>query len=303
MMRPLILFLPLAIPALLAAQDAKPAPAAEPAPAKPATAPAPAPVPEPKKPAPAAATPTGYTDTPFIPGQKWRVHDDARPRPAVVTPGETFSHGAPAPSDAVVLFDGKDLSKWMLSGKDEPAPWKVIDDFMECVPKSGAIRTRDEFGDFQLHLEFATPEKVEGNSQGRGNSGVIIYGRYEIQVLDSFENPSYADGQAGSIYGQYPPRRNAAKAPGRWQSYDIIFESPRWEGDRQIKSGYVTVIHNGVLLHHRQEIIGSVAHRNVPKYTPHDPKGYISLQDHGNPIRYRNIWIRSLGDYDETPAQ
>ncbi len=256
-----------------------------------------------KKPASPTHTPTGYTDTPFIPGQKWRVHDDARPRPEVVTPGETFSHLAPAPSDAIVLFDGSDLSRWQLSGKDEPAPWKVEAGHMECVPKSGAIRTRDEFGDFQLHLEFATPEVVVGNSQGRGNSGVIIYGRYEVQVLDSFENPTYADGQAGSIYGQYPPLRNASKAPGRWQTYDIIFEAPRWEGDQQVKPGYLTVIHNGVLLHHRQEILGAVAHRNVPKYTPHEPKGFISLQDHGNPIRYRNIWIRPLGAYDEGAAE
>jgi hypothetical protein len=263
-------------------------------------APAPA---APAAPAQPAHSVTGYTDTPFIPGQKWRVHDDARPRPAVVTPAENFSLSAGAPSDAVILFDGKDLSKWRLGGEtDGPAPWKVENGYMEVVPKSGAIRTKDEFGDFQLHLEFATPEVVVGNSQGRGNSGVIIYGRYELQVLDSFENVTYADGQAGAIYGQFPPLRNAAKAPGRWQSYDIIFETPRWEKGELVKRACVTVIHNGVVVQNHQEILGAVAHKNVPKYTPHDPHGPITLQDHGNPMRFRNIWIRPLGNYDENVA-
>ena len=271
-------------------------------PAAPAPAAAPA-AKAPEAPKPAAHSATGYTDTPFIPGQKWRVHDDTRPRPTVVIAAETFSQGAGAPSDAVILFDGKDLSKWQLGGETSgPAPWKVENGYMEVAPKSGAIRTKDEFGDFQLHIEFATPEVVVGNSQGRGNSGVIVYGRYEIQVLDSFENPTYADGQAGAIYGQFPPLRNAAKAPGRWQSYDIIFETPRWEKGELVKRGSVTVIHNGVVLHHRQEILGAVAHKNVPKYTPHDPHGPITLQDHGNPMRFRNIWIRPIGTYDEAAA-
>ena len=247
---------------------------------------------------------TGYTDTPLLPGGKWRVHDDNRPRPQVVKSGASFSHGAPAPSDAIVLFDGKDLSKFKNQKAGKPVRWKVENGYMEVAPKSGTIQTKDEFGDFQLHLEFATPNKAISNSQGRGNSGVIIYGKYEIQVLDSYQNKSYADGQVGSMYGQFPPLRNAAKAPGVWQSYDIIFESARWEGKKLAKKANVTVIHNGVLLHHRKEFIGTVKHKKVGDYkSPHPPKGPIVLQDHGNPMRFRNIWIRSIGDYDEVAGK
>ncbi len=246
----------------------------------------------------AADSPVGYTDTPMIPGQKWRVHDPDRPAPKVVTPGTTFSHSAPAPSDAVILFDGHDLSKWKSGNK--PAGWKVENGYMEVVPKSGSIQTKDHFGDFQLHIEFATPHKVEGNSQGRGNSGVIIYGMYEVQVLDSFNNRTYADGQAGAMYGQLPPLANASKVPGAWQSYDIIFETARWKDGELVKKANVTVIHNGVLLHHKQEYSGPSLHRRVGTYTKeHPPHGAIHLQDHNNPMRFRNIWIRSLGNYDE----
>ncbi|MGZ8920724.1 MAG: 3-keto-disaccharide hydrolase, partial [Limisphaerales bacterium] len=165
----------------------------------------------------------GYKDTPLIPGTKWHIHDGDRPQPPIVTPPEKFSQMAPAPSDAVVLFDGKDLSKWQGNqGKD--ANWIVENGYMETKPKSGAIRTRDEFGDFQLHLEFATPEKVEGTGQGRGNNGLNIFGRYEIQILDSYGNKTYSDGQASAIYGQFPPLVNASKKPGEWQTYDVIFE-------------------------------------------------------------------------------
>src|SRR5688500_3481859 len=151
-----------------------------------------------------AAEKLGYTDTPIIPGTKWHVHDGNRPQPKIITPGKTFSLMAPAPSDAVVLFDGKDFSKWQ--GRDGgEVKWKIEDNYMETT-RSGVIRTKDEFGDFQMHLEFATPAKVEGDGQGRGNNGVNIFGRYEIQVLDSFNNKTYPDGQAGAIYGQYPPR-------------------------------------------------------------------------------------------------
>ena len=243
---------------------------------------------------------TGYTDTPVLPDGKWRVHDDNRPRPQVVTPGESFSHGAPPPSDAIVLFDGTDLSKWVNQKAGKPVGWKIENGYTEVVPKSGTIQTKDHFGDFQLHLEFATPGKVVSNSQGRGNSGVIIYGKYEVQVLDSYQNKSYADGQVGAMYGQFPPLRNAAKAPGQWQSYDIIFETARWKDGKLTKKANVTVLHNGVLLHHRKEFIGTVKHKRVANYnTPHAPKGPIVLQDHNNPMRFRNIWIRHLGDYDE----
>lgn len=244
--------------------------------------------------------PVGYTDTPYLPGGKWHVHDPNRPQPRVVTPGAHFSDMAPPPSDAIVLFDGKDLSKWV-NDKGQPAGWKVENGYMEIVGGKGSIRTKDEFGDFQLHLEFATPAQVKGDSQERGNSGVIIYGRYEIQVLDSYQNRTYADGMVGAMYGQYPPRVNAARKPGEWQTYDIIFESARWdENGKMIKPSSVTVILNGVVLHHKQEFLGYMAHRELAKYSrPHPPKGPIVLQDHGNPVRFRNIWIRPLGEYDQ----
>lgn len=247
-----------------------------------------------------AATPpgkVGYTDTPYIPGQKWRVHDADRPQRPVVTAGKTFSHLAPPPSDALVLFNGKDLSRWK-SAKG-PAKWKVSGGHMEVAKDAGSIMTVDEFGDFQLHLEFATPKKVEGSSQGRGNSGVIIYGKYEVQVLDSYQNPTYPDGQVGAMYGQFPPLVSAPKAPGEWQSYDIVFETARWDAQGNLtKKASVTVFLNGVLLHNRKEFNGPVLHRGVAAYAPHPPKGYIELQDHHNPTRFRNIWIRSIGEYD-----
>jgi len=246
----------------------------------------------------------GYSDTPIIPGTPWHVHDGKRPQPRVVTPGSTS--GSSAPSDATVLFDGKDLSKWE-SSRSGDAKWKVENGYMEAVKGTGAIRTRDKFADFQLHLEFATPAQVQGNSQGRGNSGVLINGIYEVQVLDSHDNPTYPDGQAGAIYGQTPPLVNASKPPGEWQSYDIIFESPRWDEKNQLaKKGNVTVIHNGVVLHHRREFLGAtdgvggVAHKALAAYVKHHPpEVFIELQDHNNPIRYRNLWIRALGEYDK----
>ena len=242
---------------------------------------------------------TGYTDTPFLPDGKWRVHDDNRPRPAVVKSGETFSHMAPPPSDATVLFDGTCLSGWENTKAGKKVEWKVENGYMEVKPKTGTIRTKQKFGDFQLHIEFATPAEVKGASQGRGNSGVIIYGLYEVQLLDSYNNKSYADGQVGAMYGQFPPLWNAAKKPGAWQTYDIIFETARWKDGKLAKKANVTVLHNGVLLHHRKEFIGTVKHKKVATYSkPHAPEGPIVLQDHGNPMRFRNIWIRNIGSYD-----
>ncbi len=250
-----------------------------------------------------AADKVGYTDTPVLPGQKWRVHDAERPHSPVVAPGETFSHQAPPPSDAVVLFDGKDLSKWTGPG-NRPAGWKVENGYIEVVKGGGTLRTKDHFGDFQLHLEWAAPEKVEGSSQGRGNSGVLIFGRHEIQVLDSYNNPTYADGQAAAMYGQYPPLVNASRKPGEWQTYDIIFESALWDENKKLtRPASVTVIHNGVVVHHKQPFIGQVQHRQVGNYNnPYPPKGPIELQDHGSPVRYRNIWIRELGSYERAGA-
>ena len=246
----------------------------------------------------------GYSDTPIIPGTSWHVHDGKRPQPRVVTPGSTASPSAP--SDAKVLFDGKELAKWE-SSRGGDAKWKVENGYMEAVKGTGAIRTKERFPDFQLHLEFATPAQVEGNSQGRGNSGVLINGMYEVQVLDSYNNPTYPDGQAGAIYGQTPPLVNASRSPGEWQGYDIIFESPRWDDKGQlVKKGNVTVIHNGVVLHHRREFLGAtdgvggVKHKALAAYVkPHPPEVFIELQDHSNPIRFRNLWIRALGEYDK----
>ncbi len=242
----------------------------------------------------------GYQNTPIIPGTQWHVHDGTRPQPRIVTPGATFSHLAPAPSDATVLFDGKDLSQWEKANGSE-AGWKVEDGHMEVAPGSGSIRTKGKFADFQLHLEFAEPEKVKGSSQGRGNSGVLMNGIYEVQVLDCYNNKTYPDGQTGAIYGQTPPLVNACKPPGEWQTYEIIFESPRWDAEGKIvKKANVTVIHNGVLLHHKRELIGTTPHQQVGNYNhPHPPEMFIELQDHGNPTRFRNIWVRSIGEYDK----
>jgi hypothetical protein len=243
-------------------------------------------------------SPRGYTDTPLLPGQPWKVHDLDRPHPPVVTPGAT--PGAP-PSDAVVLFDGKDLSRWQ-SRKGRvwvDALWKLGDGYFEVAPKTGSLYTREKFGDVQLHIEWASPAVVRGASQDRGNSGILFMNRYEIQVLDSYDNVTYADGQAGAIYGQYPPLVNAARKPGEWQSYDIVFEAPRFAEGKLVKPAYFTVFHNGVLLHNRKAAIGRMAHRVVGTYEPHEAEDTLMLQDHGDLVRYRNVWIRRLKDYDQ----
>ena len=245
-------------------------------------------------------SPVGYTDTPLIPGTSWHVHDPSRPHPKIVTPAATFSHNAGAPSDAIVLFDGKDLSKWR-SDKGAAAAWKVENGYMEVTPKAGNIFTREEFSDFQLHFEFATPEKVKGNSQGRGNSGVFIHGIYEVQVLDSSENITYADGQLGSLYGQYPPLANPSKKPGEWSSYDVIFEGPRFDAEGKItRKAAVTVIVNGVVLQHKKEYMGTTKHKEVADYkNVKATRGPIGLQDHGDLMRFRNMWLRPLGEMDK----
>ena len=245
-------------------------------------------------------SPTGYTDTPQLPGQKWKVHDIDRPRPRMVTPAST--PGGP-PSDAIVLFDGKDLSKWQAQDKKTkqmgPPTWTVENGAVYAKSGSGDLVTKEKFGDIQMHIEFATPTEIEGTSQWRANSGVLIMSRYEIQVLDSWENPTYADGQAGSIYGQWPPLVNASKKPGEWQTYDIIFEAPKFEGGKVAKPAYVTVIHNGVVTQHRKEIIGRMAHRVVGTYEPHGAEEPLALQDHDTRVRFRNIWVRRLTGYDQ----
>jgi hypothetical protein len=243
----------------------------------------------------------GYTDTPQLPNQKWLVHDMNRPRPAKITPGLPLLNEAP-PSDAIVLFNGKDLSQWVSVARNSPpqeAKWKVTKGMIEIVPKTGRLTTKEKFGDCQLHVEWMIPKGIEGAGQGRGNSGVEIMGRYEIQVLESYQNQTYADGQAASIYGQWPPLVNASRPEGDWNVYDIYFEAPRFEGDKLVKPGYITVVHNGVLVHHHQEILGRAIHRRVATYAPHGAEEPLSLQDHGRPVFYRNIWIRKLKGYDQ----
>ena len=212
------------------------------------------------------------------------------PVPEVVTPGE----GNLPPSDAVVLFDGKDLSQWEASNGND-ASWNVHDKIMTIVPKSGSIRTKRSFGDCQLHIEWRTPEKVEGNGQGRGNSGIFLMGKYELQVLDSYNNVTYSNGQAGSIYKQHIPLVNACKAPGEWQSYDIIFTAPRFNEDGTVKkAARITVLQNGVLIQNNVKIEGGTVFAGKPVYEKHPEKLPLLLQDHNNPVSYRNIWIREL---------
>ncbi|MBM4019588.1 MAG: DUF1080 domain-containing protein [Planctomycetes bacterium] len=271
------------------------APAA--APAKPAAAP----------PGPPAPPPIGYDDTPMLPDGKWRVHDGNRPRPRMVTPPSAVPPADPGrpPSDALVLFDGKDLSHWQTQGKGPdkgklvPAAWKVENGYMEAVPGAGSLISKESFGDCQLHVEWASPAEVKGASQGRGNGGVLLMGRYEVQVLDSWDNITYADGQAAALYGQYPPLVNASRRPGQWQAFDIIFEAPRFEDGKLARPAFVTVLHNGLVMHHRQQLIGTTGHKQVGKYTPHEPELPLTLQEHGNPTRFRNIWVRRLTGYDE----
>jgi hypothetical protein len=241
----------------------------------------------------------GYDDTPLIPGSKYRVHDSTRRPPRVIdpgTPGTAERPGRP-PSDAVILFDGRDLSGW--KGREGEARWKVENGAMEAAPGAGDIETREHFGDCQLHLEWVAPSTVKGESQGRGNSGVFLMGLYEIQVLDCYDNPTYADGTTAAVYGQYPPLVNACRRPGEWQSYDILWEGPRFEGEKLVRPARVTVLHNGVVVHHAAELIGRTGHRNVPGYAPHPPTGPLKLQDHGDLVRFRNIWYRPLKGYDE----
>jgi hypothetical protein len=210
------------------------------------------------------------------------------PEPVLVTPGKTDRE---PPSDAIVLFDGKDLSKW--NGGDK---WEIKDGY--AVVKGGDITTKDSFGDYQLHVEFATPEVVKGSGQGRGNSGVFLANRYEVQVLDSFDNKTYFDGQCGSLYKQTPPMVNACRKPGEWQSYDIIFTAPRFDESAKevkvLKPGYVTVIHNGVVVQNHFELQGGTYFDKPASYQKHALKQPIRLQNHGDPVKYRNIWLREI---------
>ena len=244
------------------------------------------------KPEPPA--PTGYQDTPMQPNGKWHIHDGERPQPTVVKPGPFVSEAPPA--DAIVLLGpGQDLSKWQMQEGGGPVTWPIADGVLSSG--KGFIRTKeDDFQDYQLHVEFATPSVVKGDSQGRGNSGVFLNGAFEIQVLDSYNNKTYPDGQASAMYGQFPPMVNASRPPGEWQTYDIMFKAPRFKGDTLDKPAVVTVLHNGVAVHNADEFWGPTQHKKIDPYKPSNAKGPIGLQDHGNPVRFRNIWIRPLKD-------
>jgi len=212
------------------------------------------------------------------------------PVPPVVTPGK---NGA-APSDAIILFDGKNLDEWT-NEKGEVAGWSIHDGIVSVKPGSGYIYTKKQFADCQLHIEWRTPSEIKGEGQGRGNSGVFLQNRYELQVLDSYNNPTYSNGQAGSIYKQHIPLVNSSRKPGEWQTFDIIFTAPRFNVDSSLKTpAFITVLQNGVLIQNHVELKGSTQYIGKPKYEKHPFKQPISLQDHGNPVSFRNIWVREL---------
>lgn len=219
------------------------------------------------------------------------------PKPAVVTPGEkTATAAISAPSDAIILFDGKDLSQWE-SANGGPAEWDVHNGVFTVNKKKGDIYTKQKFGDYQLHLEWCIPETIQGESQGRGNSGVFMQNQYEVQILDCYNNPTYVNGQAGSIYKQTPPLVNAMRKPGEWNIYDIIYKAPTFTKDGKYRTPpMITVIHNGVLIQNNTIIQGTTEYIGFPKVTPHGD-GPLRLQSHGDPsepISFRNIWIREL---------
>jgi len=243
----------------------------------------------------AASAPAFYGDPPDA-HHPWAVHDGNRPQPKVVTPGAFSTDAQPGqpPSDAIVLFDGTDLSHWVSAKDGSPAKWLAKNGVMEVVPKAGQIRSKEEFGDCQLHIEWAEPKDIQGTSQGRGNSGVFLMGICEIQVLDSYHNITYADGHAASVYGVHPPMANALRPPGEFQVYDIVFRRPIYKDGQPVDPGYVTVFVNGVLAQDHAALEGPTGHMKRTHPTPFPGKGPLALQDHGNPIRFRNIWYRPL---------
>ena len=211
------------------------------------------------------------------------------PVPAKVTPGENNA----APSDAIVLFDGKDLNEW--TSQDGGIPkWTIADGAVTVKPGTGVIKTKQKFGDFQLHIEWRTPAEVKGEGQGRGNSGIFMQGLYELQVLDSYVSKTYSNGQAGSMYKQSIPLVNACKGPGEWQTYDVIYMAPVFTEKGSLKSpARITVLQNGILVQNNFELKGPTEYNRIPLYTPHGKESLV-LQDHHNPVSYRNIWVREL---------
>jgi hypothetical protein len=227
----------------------------------------------------------GYKDTPKLPWCDYLVHDCDRPAPKRINPGPA-GDPAPIPSDAVVLFDGKDLSKW------QPSDWKVVDGSIETG--SGELTSKAAFGNCQIHLEWLAPANFEGPWYNRGNNGVFLMGLYEIQIFDSFNEKIYPDGQAAAIYGQTPPLVNACRRPGEWQSYDIVFTAPVFDGEKLVQPGRVTVFHNGVLAQLNEVIHGETGHRIIPEYKKKVSTGPLVFSGHGCPVRFRNVWVRNL---------
>jgi hypothetical protein len=235
----------------------------------------------------------GYKDTPMLPGGQWHVHDSDRPAPTVVAPA---TRPGGAPSDAIVLFDGRSMDAW----HGERAPWKLANGVM-TVPsraESGGennLVSKQSFGDVQLHLEFRSPSPPTKSSQDRGNSGIWFMQRYEVQILDGYQNPTYADGTVGAVYGWKPPLVNAARRPGEWQTYDIIFERPRFAADgKLLRPAYVTAFLNGILVQNHQAMLGTTIWRQVARYQAHADAAPLQLQDHDSPVSFRNIWVRPL---------
>jgi hypothetical protein len=227
----------------------------------------------------------GYDDTPFLPHSHWRVHDRHRPQPSMVEPAD--QPGAP-PSDAIVLFDGKDLSQWQ---GGNPAG---LENGTINIHRTGELRTKRSFGDCQLHVEWMTPAVADGGPMTWGNSGVFLMDQYEVQIIESRASHIYADGNAGAIYGQVPALVNASRKPGQWQTFDIAFTAPRFDGKTLKKPAYITVFQNGVLVQCHQEIFGATGHKISPAYAPGVSQGPVQLQEHGSAVRFRNIWIRPV---------
>lgn len=226
----------------------------------------------------------------------WPQHSMERPKAPIVNPGTGNPPAEPGrpPSDAVVLFDGRDASAWV-NRDGAPTKWRVENGALVVTPGTGDALSRESFGDCQIHIEWSPPTPPHGEGQERGNSGVLIMGRYEIQVLDSYDNPTYADGQAGAVYGQYPPLVNVSRPPGEWQSYDIVWHRPRFDEDgRVVRPAHVTVFQNGVLMQDDVELSGPTSHQQRPPYEKHADRLPLQLQDHQNPTRFRNIWVRDL---------
>jgi hypothetical protein len=228
----------------------------------------------------------GYNDTPVLPWCGYRVHEADRPAPKRIDPGPVPAPGVP-PSDALVLFNGKDLAQW------QPTDWKVVDGCLEAVGGS-SLTTRDQFGSCQIHLEWQAPNPPSGPWYNRGNNGVFLMGLYEIQIFDSHTETIYPDGQAAAVYGQTPPLVNATRAPGEWQVFDIIFTPPLFAGDKLAQPARITMFHNGALVHLNQKIYGETGHRILPEYKQHVSQGPLRLSGHNSPVRFRNIWVRKL---------